>query len=93
MEGTTPRCTNCRESRAMVTPEPIQDYPGFIASLLARGYTRNPHLDHCQETGEHDHLKAPDGHDGIIWADGHVSEFDLTQPARLIYPGGGKRRR
>lgn len=74
-------------------PEPIPDYPGFIAWLLAKGYKRNPCLDHCQEVGEHDHLRAPDGHDGIVWADGHVSEFDLTQPARLIYPAGGKRRR
>jgi hypothetical protein len=22
----------------------------------------------------------------MVWADGRASEFDLTQPARLIYP-------
>lgn len=74
-------------------PEPIPDFPGFVSSLLAKGYTRNPCLDHCNETGEHVHLHSPSGNDGIIWADGHVSEFDLTQPARLIYPVYPTRRR
>ncbi len=74
-----------------VAPDPIPDFPGFVASLLAKGYTRNPCQDCCQDKGtEHEHLKSPDGNDGIIWADGHVSEFDLTQPARLIYPAAGR---
>jgi hypothetical protein len=69
-------------------PQPIPDFPGFVASLLSKGYTRNSCLPHCQDKGvPHEHLKAPDDHDGIVWADGRVSEFDLTQPARLIYPG------
>ena len=67
--------------------EPIPDFPGFIASLLARGYTRNPCRDHCQDKGtEHEHLRTPDGDDMIVWADGRWIMFDLTQPARLIYP-------
>jgi hypothetical protein len=77
-----------------VTPEPIPDYPGFIASLLSKGYTPNRCPDCCQDKdAEHAHLRAPDGHDGIVWADGHVSEYDLTQPARLIYPAYSARRR
>ena len=72
-------------------PEPIPDYPGLIASLTAGGYTLNPCRDHCQDKGtEHVHLRSPDGNDGIIWADGKVSEWDLTQPARLIYPTAGR---
>lgn len=68
---------------------PIPDFNRFIASLIEKGCTRNPCRDHCQDKGtEHEHLKHTDGHDGIIWADGRVSEYDLTQPARLIYPGG-----
>jgi len=68
--------------------EPIPDFPGFVASLLAKGYTRNPCRDHCQDKGaEHAHLKDPDGDDMIVWADGRWSGYDLTQPARLIYPG------
>jgi hypothetical protein len=76
-------------------PEPIQDFPAFTDWLTTRGYTFNPCPDGCQDKGtEHVHLRHPDGDDGIIWADGRVSEWDLTQPARLIYPayGGGKRR-
>ena len=72
-------------------PEPIPDFPGFIASLTARGYTLNPCRDHCQDKdAEHAHLRSPEGNDGIIWADGRVSEWDLTQPARLIYPAAGR---
>ena len=66
---------------------PIPDFPGFVAWMLSNGNTRNPCPDHCQDKAtEHVHLRSPEGHDGIVWADGHVSEFDLTQPARLIYP-------
>ena len=73
------------------TPDPIPDFPGFTASLTATGYTLNPCRDACQDKGtEHAHLKAPDGHDGIIWADGRVSEWDLRLPARLIYPAAGR---
>ena len=80
------------EAPAELIPEPIPDFPGFIASLLGKGYTRNPCPDCCQDKGsEHAHLRHPDGGDGIIWADGHVSEWDLTQPARLIYPSAGHR--
>ena len=73
-------------------PAPIPDFPGFIAWMLSDGNARNPCPDCCQDKDtEHVHLRSPDGHDGIIWADGRVSEFDLTQPARLIYPVYGKR--
>lgn len=73
------------------TPEPIPDFPGFIASLLSKGYTRNPCRDNCQDKGaEHAHLRTPDGDDMITWADGRVSYYDLTQPARLIYPAAGR---
>ncbi len=74
------------------TQQPIPDFPGFIASLLAKEYTRNPCRDHCQDKGsEHEHLRATDGCDLIVWADGRWSGFDLTQPARLIYPAAPKR--
>ena len=69
---------------------PIPDFAGFVASLTADGFTLNPCRDHCQDKGsEHAHLHSPNGSDGIIWADGRVSEWDLTQPARLIYPAAG----
>jgi hypothetical protein len=72
-------------------PVPIPDFPGFIASLLSEGCTLNPCRDHCQDKdAEHVHLRSPNGSDGIIWADGRVSEWDLTQPARLIYPAAGR---
>ena len=77
------------------SPGPIPDFPGFLASMLSEGFTRNPCRDNCPDKDdEHVHLRSPAGNDGIIWADGRVSEWDLTQPARLIYPayGGGKRR-
>jgi hypothetical protein len=70
----------------LATPEPIPDFPGFVISMLSRGYTLNPCRDHCPEVGEHAHLHSPPGGDGIVWADGKVSEWDLTQPAQLIYP-------
>ena len=63
---------------------------GFITSMTARGHTLNPCPDCCQDKGvEHVHLHSPDGRDGIVWADGRVSEWDLTQPARLVYPTCG----
>ena len=67
-------------------PQPIPDFPGFVVSMLRRGYTLNPCRDGCPEGGEHAHLHSPPGGDGIIWADGNVSEWDLNQPAQLIYP-------
>ena len=68
-------------------PEPIPDFPGFVTSVTAQGCTLNPCTDGCQDKGaEHAHLRSPSGADGIVWADGRVSEWDLTQPARLIYP-------
>jgi hypothetical protein len=72
-------------------PEPIPDFPGFVVSMLRQGYTLNPCRDHCPEDGEHVHMHSPRGGDGIIWADGKVSEYDLAQPARLIYPTYGQR--
>ncbi len=70
---------------------PIPVFASFVASLTAEGYTLNPCRDHCPDKAdEHAHLRSPDGIDGIIWADGRVSEWDLTQPARLIYPGAGR---
>ena len=64
-------------------PQPIPDFPGFITSLTAGGCTLNPCPAGCQDKdSEHVHLRHWDGHDGIIWADGRVSEYDLTQPAR-----------
>jgi hypothetical protein len=72
-------------------PEPIPDFPGLIAWLTASGYALNPCTDGCQDKGaEHAHLRSPSGDDGIIWADGRVSEWDLTLPARLIYPAAGR---
>ncbi len=69
--------------------EPIPDFPGFVASLLVKGYARNPCRDHCQDkAAEHEHLRTPDGEDLIVWADGRWSGYDLTQSARLIYPAG-----
>ncbi len=71
---------------ARQSPGPIPDFPGFVAWMLTEERaTRNPCPDHCQDKdSEHVHLRHQDGHDGIIWADGRVSEYDLTQPARLI---------
>ena len=74
-------------------PEPIPDFPGFVASMLSGGYTLNPCRGACRDKDdEHVHLRSPEGGDGIIWADGRVSEWDLTQPARLIYPAAGRGR-
>jgi len=75
---------------------PFADFPGLISHLLGKGYSRNRCLPHCQDHGsaEHEHLRTPAGEDVIVWADGHASVYDLTQPARLIYPTyprGGKR--
>lgn len=78
------------EEARLGTPEPIPDFPGFLASLTADGFTLNPCRDHCQDKADaHVHLHSPSGNDGIIWADGRVSEWDLTQQARLIYPAAG----
>ena len=75
-----------------VLPQPIPDFPGFIASLTAKGYALNPCRDCCQDKGdEHAHLRTPDGDDMIVWADGRWSGYDLTQPARLIYPTYNRR--
>ena len=75
------------DARAIMTPEPIPDFPGFIALLMTKGYTSNPCRDHCPDKAEeHAHLKTPGGDDMIVWADGRWSGWDLTQPARLIYP-------
>ena len=83
MTGTMGRVSE----HGIIPPEPIPDFPGFVASLTAKGCTRNPCRDHCPDKAdEHVHMRHQDGHDGIIWADGRVSEWDLTQPARLIYP-------
>jgi hypothetical protein len=77
----------------MVTP--IPDFPGFVDHMLGRGYSRNPCRDSCPDHGDaaHVHLRTPDGDDMIAWADGRVSDYDLTQPARLVYPVRSQRQR
>lgn len=56
------------------------------------GYTRNECPGTCQDRGsEHAHLRTPDGDDVVVWADGRYSGYDLTQPARLLYPAGRAR--
>jgi hypothetical protein len=73
--------------------QPIADFPAFTGWMLTKGHTLNPCRDHCQDKGtEHAHFHSQDGYDGIIWADGRVSEWDLTQPARCIYPVYGRER-
>jgi hypothetical protein len=53
-------------------------------------YTLNPCPAHCPDRAEaHAHLRDDDG-DFIVWADGRFSGYDLTQPARLIYPTAGR---
>jgi hypothetical protein len=70
-----------------LSPLAIPDFPGFIASLTDKGYSLNPCRDHCPDKAdEHAHLRTPDGDDMIVWADGRWSGYDLTQPARCIYP-------
>jgi len=82
------------ETRTTAAPEPLPDFPAFVAWMLSKGSTLNLCPDACQDKGsEHVHLRHRDGHDGIIWADGRVSEWDLTQPARLIYPAPKRPRR
>lgn len=68
----------------------IEDFAEFTRWMLAEGHTLNPCR--CGDKDEHAHFHAPDGYDGIIWADGRVSEFDLTQPARCIFPLASKKR-
>lgn len=64
------------------------DFPGLVAYLRSRGYVLNPCATTCPDHGDpgHAHLRTPDGEDVIAWADGRISYYDLTQPARLIYP-------
>jgi hypothetical protein len=70
-----------------LSPLAIPDFPGFVASLTDKGYSLNPCRDHCPDKAdEHAHLRTPDGYDMIVWADGRWSGYDLTQPARCIYP-------
>lgn len=77
-----------------MSSEPIPDFAGFIASLPAKGYSLNPCRDECPYEDEHAHLKDPGGFDMLAWADGRWSGYDLTQPARVIYPAAkGMRRR
>jgi len=66
----------------------IPDFPGLVAHLRSRGYVLNPCATTCPDHGDpgHAHLRAPDGEDVITWADGRISYYDLTLPARLIYP-------
>jgi len=78
---------------------PIPDFRAFTDHLINKGYTRNPCRDHCPyRDDEHAHLRTPGGNDHddfITWADGRYCGYDLTQPARLIYPAapGAFRRR
>jgi hypothetical protein len=72
----------------MTDPQPIPDFPGFIASLTAdQGYSLNLCRDCCPDKGgaEHAHLRTPDKDDMIVWADGNWIMYDLTLPARSIY--------
>lgn len=68
--------------------QPITDFPGLVEHLLGLGYSRNLCPGSCQDHGDagHVHLRTPDGDDVMAWADGRVSNWDLTQPATLIYP-------
>ena len=75
---------------------PIPDFPGFTEALRKHGWKLNPCRESCPyKADEHAHLKDPDRYDSIAWADGRECPYDLTQPARLIYPAapGSFRRR
>lgn|GEM_PF-1830493 len=64
---------------------PVSD--DWVGWWLARGYGRNPCGESCPYRGEdHAHLRTPDGDDVMLWPDGSFSNFDLSQPARLIFP-------
>lgn len=68
-------------------PEPIPNFKGFVEHLVNdKGYGLNSCPLGCQDDSSHAHLRTPDGEDVILWADGRWSGYDLTQPARLIYP-------
>ena len=73
---------------------PIQEFRAFIDHLVTeKGYTRNPCRSHCPYTDEHAHLRYPGGNsydDFITFASGDYLGYDLTQPARLIYPAYGR---
>ena len=72
------------------------DFTQFVDRLLGNGYSRNPCSESCPDHGDpgHAHVRTPDGEDMMAWVDGRVSDYDLTQPARLIYPApAGPRRR
>lgn len=78
---------------------PIPRFRAFIDDLVTnKGYRLNPCRDCCTDLDEHAHLRTPGGNhydDFITWADGRYCGYDLTQPARLIYPAapGAFRRR
>lgn len=78
----------------MTDQDAIPDFPGFVDHMLGQGYSRNLCRESCQDhaTADHAHLRTPDGEDMIAWADGRVSDYDLTLPARLIYPAPAGRR-
>lgn len=62
-------------------------FAGFTDGCVAKGYSRNPcRPDACHDDMEHAHLRTPDGEDVLVWANGTWSGYDLTQPARCIYP-------
>ena len=59
----------------------------FLNSLTSKGYNYNPcDPDACHDQEKHVHLRTPEGDDIIFWADGTWSPYDLTQPAKMIYP-------
>lgn len=67
----------------------MSTFAEFTASLLAKGYTTNPCREDCPDHASpdtHAHLRTPDGDDVMVWSDGTWSGYDLTQPARIIYP-------
>lgn len=69
-------------------------FPRLVDHLVTeRGYHRNECAAHCPDHGTgHAHLRYPDGGDFIVWPDGRHSGYDLTLPARLIYPAPKRRR-
>jgi hypothetical protein len=88
-------CGGCVAKQVSEAIVPFADFAGLVEDLLSKGYARNLCRAHCPDRGhvDHAHLLTPHGEDVMVWASGHASYFDLTQPAKLIYPGGRKPKR
>lgn len=53
----------------------------------AHSYEWIPCPDICEDTQEHSHWRCEEGHGWIYYpGDPGVTWYDLTQPARCIYP-------